>query len=139
MNSSSFVSLKINCPDFEYEAHAPSKEAREYHANHVKEEAAMTNLSYEYSGRHDHGSLEKLNETGYYANLIQALQEMKSETDLILQKEVTKQMNQSKDEEQIVENELLGSEELDNVEEERVDDNKCEGNENEISKKPRLR
>ena len=49
--------------------------------NSISEEAAASNTSFLYSGRHDHGNLPSMRSTGYYSELIWALQESKRRFD----------------------------------------------------------
>lgn len=49
-----------------------------YDPNAVCADAAASNTSMFYSGRHDHGSLPRLHDSGHYADLISALQDSKS-------------------------------------------------------------
>jgi hypothetical protein len=57
----------------------------DYTSNRVAPDAVESNLSFGYSGRHDHGKLAQLKEGGHYGDLIGALHEMKSECDRFLQ------------------------------------------------------
>jgi hypothetical protein len=128
--SQPLVSLEITGPDFHYEFNSCVKEGNGYHANEVKPEAIATNTSFHYSGRHDHGPIAALKEEGYYSQFIQALQEMKSEADLVIQAQVTKEVNRHSGGGDSIEIEIEeGAEEI-------VGD---EGNGDETSaKKPRL-
>jgi predicted CopG family antitoxin len=108
------VSLEINGPQFRYEFRSCGKGGEGYHANEVKPEAIATNTSFHYSGRHDHGPLASLKEEGYYSHFIQALQEMKRETDIVIQAQVTKEMkggaNDDEAEDEIAEDGESGNE-----------------------------
>jgi hypothetical protein len=82
------VSLEITGPEgFHYDYRSCGK-SLPYCANDVTEEAASTNTSFQYSGRHDHGAIALLKDDGYYSSLISALQEMKRETDIVIQEQV---------------------------------------------------
>ena len=62
-----------------------------YVNNHIHEDAASSNLSFHYSGRHDHGSNAMLKEGGYYSSMISSLYEAKEESNTILSGEIEKQ------------------------------------------------
>jgi hypothetical protein len=50
--------------------------------NEISPDAAASNMSFNYSGRHDHGKLPELHSTGPYADLVSALQEAKDKLEL---------------------------------------------------------
>lgn len=56
-------------------------EAEPRDVNVVSEEAKVSNTSYGYSGRHDHGSLPELKSEGPMARLVASLEDAKRETD----------------------------------------------------------
>jgi hypothetical protein len=56
--------------------------------NEISPEAASSNTSFHYSGRHDFGSISQLHNGGYYRDLVAALQYAKQKCDgFILQHE----------------------------------------------------
>ena len=55
-----------------------------YDPNTVSPEAAASNTSFDYSGRHDHGQLPRLNASGPYLSVVRALYEAKAKTDVLL-------------------------------------------------------
>jgi hypothetical protein len=71
-------SIRITCPDLS-------------RVNSVSESAKVTNTSYEYSGRHDHGELPKLKTDGKHALLVAALQDAKRECDRILTQKINEE------------------------------------------------
>jgi hypothetical protein len=87
VEESPLVSLEISGPAFRFDYRSCGKKSI-YCANEVSEEAASTNTSFQFSGRHDHGPMAALKEGGHYSSLISALQEMKQETDLVIQAQV---------------------------------------------------
>jgi len=52
--------------------------------NSISAEAKESNTSYEYSGRHDHGTLPQLKSDGHMAQLVGSLQDAKREGDAVL-------------------------------------------------------
>jgi hypothetical protein len=58
--------------------------ATSFDPNIISPDAASSNTSFNYSGRHDHGPLPQLNRDGPYAILICALQDAKQQTDIYL-------------------------------------------------------
>lgn len=62
-----------------------------YELNKISEDAATSNESFKYSGRHDHGPNAKLKEGGYYASMITALVEAKELSNEILTGEMETQ------------------------------------------------
>ena len=59
--------------------------------NRVADDAANSNESFNYSGRHDHGPNSQLKEGGYYSKMVTALCEAKEESNVILSAEIQKQ------------------------------------------------
>ena len=55
-----------------------------FNTNEVAEDAKISNTSYGYSGRHDHGILPQMKSDGPHSLLISALYEAKKESDKIL-------------------------------------------------------
>jgi hypothetical protein len=62
-----------------------------YEVNKISEDAATSNESFKYSGRHDHGSNAQLKEGGYYAAMLTALNEAKEESNEVLSAEMDRQ------------------------------------------------
>lgn len=62
-----------------------------YELNKIADDAATSNESFNYSGRHDHGPNAALKEGGYYAQMITALNEAKDESNAILSAEIDTQ------------------------------------------------
>ena len=63
----------------------------EYDANYVSDFARDSNLSFEYSGRHDHSNLPKLHSSGPMALLISSLYDTKKQCDTLLTEVINKQ------------------------------------------------
>ena len=59
--------------------------------NTVSEESRASNTRFEYSGRHDHGDLPKLKNSGPAAVLVSALQEAKRECDKYLTQRINEE------------------------------------------------
>jgi hypothetical protein len=64
-----------------------------FDANEVAEEARTSNLSFKYSGRHDHGPLPLLKSSGVNADLVSALLEAKQQCGEYLTELITKEAN----------------------------------------------
>lgn len=60
------------------------KDGIPFNTNEVAEDAKVSNLSFGYSGRHDHGLLPQMKSDGPHAILISALYEAKKECDKLL-------------------------------------------------------
>jgi hypothetical protein len=73
--------LKIEGPNVSIDI-TPNRSS-DYVSNSISEDSS--NMSYNYSGHHDHGPLAQLREGGYYSTLIASLQEMKTECDSSIQ------------------------------------------------------
>lgn len=58
--------------------------SQSFDPNIIAPDAAESNTSFNYSGRHDHGPLPQLNRDGPYSVLLCALQDAKQQTDLYL-------------------------------------------------------
>lgn len=67
--------------------------------NKVSEDAATSNESFNYSGRHDHGPNAVLKEGGYYAALLAALSEAKEQSNDLLSAEIDRQKEKEETEE----------------------------------------
>lgn len=63
----------------------------EFDANQVSAEARVSNTTFGYSGRHDHGDLPKLKSIGVNAVLVSALQEAKRECDRYLTERINEE------------------------------------------------
>lgn len=63
----------------------------EFDANQVSAEARVSNTTFGYSGRHDHGDLPTLKSTGVNAVLVSALQEAKRECDKYLTERINEE------------------------------------------------
>jgi hypothetical protein len=64
---------------------SPEEAARlPFDPNAISPEAASSNTSFHYSGRHDFGSISQLNNQGYYRDLVAALQYAKQKCDTII-------------------------------------------------------
>lgn len=63
----------------------------EFDANQVSAEARVSNTTFGYSGRHDHGDLPKLKSAGVNAVLVAALQEAKKECDKYLTERINEE------------------------------------------------
>ena len=66
-------------------------ESCEFDANKVSAESRISNTTFEYSGRHDHGDLPQLKTTGPHATLVSALQEAKKECDKYLTQRINEE------------------------------------------------
>lgn len=66
-------------------------EAGDYDTNKVSAESRVSNTTFEYSGRHDHGDLPQLKSTGPHAVLVSALQEAKKECDRYLTQRINEE------------------------------------------------
>lgn len=62
-----------------------------YDANKVSAESRVSNTTFEYSGRHDHGDLPALKSTGPNAVLVAALQEAKRGCDEYLTQQINEE------------------------------------------------
>lgn len=62
-----------------------------YELNKISEDAATSNESFKYSGRHDHGPNAQLKEGGYYASMLTAMSEAKELSNEILSEEIERQ------------------------------------------------
>jgi len=59
-------------------------DSKPFNTNEVAEDAKISNTSFGYSGRHDHGILPQMKSDGSHAILVSALLEAKKECDKIL-------------------------------------------------------
>ena len=68
----------------------------EFDPNEISEEARMSNTSFKYSGRHDHGDLPKMKSSGYYSKICSALYKAKSTCDELLTNEINSYVKNTK-------------------------------------------
>jgi hypothetical protein len=80
----SIVSIEFNLEGRQPTILNIEQSASLYDPNAVSEEAAASNTSFEFSGRHDHGQLPRLNMSGPYLPVVRALYEAKIQTDIFL-------------------------------------------------------
>lgn len=93
-DSVSYISIDITTPGEDPINHSITKESlggNLYDPNAIHPVAKITNLSYEFSGRHDTGYLTQLKSTpGHLNDLVLSLQEAKKFTDAILTEKINK-------------------------------------------------
>lgn len=77
--------------------------------NFVSPESSVSNTTFEYSGRHDHGKLPILKTTGPCAELVSALQEAKRECDKYLTKLINEEFGYD-DSEKVMDTECVEDE-----------------------------
>lgn len=65
-------------------AHNLKIEGRHYDSNLTVKESEVSNFSFEYSGRHDHGKLASLNSDEHYSKLIGGLIDLRAACENIL-------------------------------------------------------
>lgn len=76
------VSVKFTFKDKEQPSIVARTEAS--NINEISADAKESNTSFEYSGRHDHGTLPTLKSEGHMAHLVGSLEEAKQECDKVL-------------------------------------------------------
>jgi len=82
--SNSIVSISYVLDGMHKSIDIKEEEVAPYNINEVAEDAKVSNTSYGYSGRHDHGILPQMKSDGPHSVLISALYEAKKESDKIL-------------------------------------------------------
>lgn len=93
--SGATVELSFSFPNGETSKISIS-EPQELNINLIHPSAAQSNLSYEYSGRHDQGVLPALKSEGPTSHMIAAMIEAKQQSDIYLTKLIEEQMKEEK-------------------------------------------
>lgn len=93
--SGPLVSISFDFPEGEVQVHheVHVNGTIPFNPNDIHPTAATSNTSFEYSGRHDQGTLPQLQSTGHMAHLIAAILDVKAQSDNYLTAKIGQQTN----------------------------------------------